>query len=156
MSVADNADWGRTVETAACERWPLEHVAGDDREPDWFDARFVAPLETELASGPIIEAGTPVEVKSCRTRYRGRYGRWWIRRESHERLLEAGGEYVLAIYDTGGIKRMSLLSAETVDCLISSWWETGDGGRDADEYRQVPWTAVFEDLVGPGGELCVE
>ncbi|AGB17366.1 hypothetical protein Halru_2795 [Halovivax ruber XH-70] len=153
MSVADNADWGRTVETAACERWPLEHVAGDDSEPDWFDARFVAPLETELAPVPIVEAGTPVEVKSCRRRYQGRYGRWWIKRESHEQLLEAGGEYVLAVTDRSGIVRMSLLDAETVDCLFSTWWGTGNGGKDAEEYRQVPWTAVFDDLVGQGGEV---
>lgn len=50
MSVADNADWGQTVKVAVCERWPLKHVAGDDSEPDWFDARFVAPLETEHIS----------------------------------------------------------------------------------------------------------
>ncbi|WP_247729579.1 hypothetical protein [Halovivax limisalsi] len=152
MSVADNADWGRTVETAACERWPLEHVAADNDKPDWFDARFVAPLEAESTPEPIVEAGTPVEVKSCRRRYCGRYGRWWIKRESHDRLVDAAGEYVLAVTDRTGIVRMSLLSAETVDCLCSTWWETGDGGPNAEEYRQVPWTVVFEDLVGPGGE----
>lgn len=152
MSVADNADWGRTVETAACDRWPLEHVAGDD-SPEWFDARTVAPIETPLASSPIAEEGTPVEVKACRRRYRGRYGRWWIRRENHERLLEAGGEYVLAVYDhaEGDVCRMALTSATTVDALVTSWWECGDGGRCADQYRQVPWTAAFDDLHEPGG-----
>jgi hypothetical protein len=35
----DNADWGLTVERAACERWQLEHIANDPAAPDWFDAR---------------------------------------------------------------------------------------------------------------------
>jgi hypothetical protein len=35
----DNADWGLTVERAACERWKLDHIANDPDAPDWFDAR---------------------------------------------------------------------------------------------------------------------
>lgn len=40
MSTAsrDNADWGLTVERAACERWQLDHIANDPDAPDRLDA----------------------------------------------------------------------------------------------------------------------
>lgn len=154
MSVADNPDWGRSVETVACDRWPLNRVSSDDDVPDWIDARTVDPIETELSPEPIVEAGTPVEVKACQRRYRGRNGRWWIKRGNHESLLAEDGEYVLAVYDSnsGDVVRMSLLSARTLDALVTSWWDCGDGGRTAEEYRQIPWTAVFDNLARPEGD----
>lgn len=151
MSVADNPEHCEAAERAACDRWPLEVVG--DGESDWFDAEVSAPISTELSDGPIVEVGTPVEVKSCRRRYGGRNGRWWIKRANHERLLGRDGEYVLAVRDASGdVLRLSLLSARTVDAMISEWWDTGNGGgRDADEFRQIPWSAVFESVDPAGG-----
>lgn len=84
----DNADWGLTVERAACERWQLEHVASDPTAPDWFDARATAVIRDatarESAFGPVA-ADTSIEVKAARYRveHNGsqRRGLWWLTRE---------------------------------------------------------------------------
>ena len=146
-SVADNADHGLNAEEAACERWPLERVSGNGDEPDWFDARFTEDCEAGLA-GIVAEAGTPVEVKVCRLRYPDRFGRWWIKRANHERLLKADGEYVLAVHEKGDVLRQGILSAQTVDALIEGWWAAGDGGQDADQFVQLPWSAVLDSVGG--------
>ena len=60
----DNADWGRTAETAACERWPLERVSGDTDDPWWHDARATGTITDTDGFGD-VEVGTPIEVKSA-------------------------------------------------------------------------------------------
>jgi len=147
VTVADNADFGLNAETAATERWPIERVQDNGDAPDWYDGRFVADLESDLG-GVIVGEGTLVESKACRREYRERRGRWWIRRRNHQKLLEADGEYVLAVYDpTGEILRQGLVSASTIDAIVDgNWWDAGAGGNQAEEYVQLPWSAVFEDL----------
>lgn len=145
VTVADNTDFGINAETAACERWALERV--EDEDPDWFDAQFTAELEG--AFGTIVPADTVVEVKSCRLEYRNRRGRWWIRRRNHERLLDEGGEYVLSVYrsSTAEVLRQALVSAVTVDAIVDGdWWDAGAGGNEAEEYVQLPWSTVFEEV----------
>lgn len=147
-STAANRDRGTDVEELACERWPLE--LADDAHCDWYDLEFIADLTT--ARPPVVvPAGTKAESKSCWIRYDGRAGRWWIERENHEDLVDADGEYVFSVVDgaSGDVERMALVPATTVDALIDEWWDCGDGGRTAEEYRQIPWTAVFDDLDEP-------
>jgi hypothetical protein len=156
VTVAKNRERGLDVEDAACERWPLDPVAEDRDERDsWYDLEFIADVEIELSSVPVVEAGTLAEVKSCYPDYDDRAGRWWIRRENHEKLVDAEGVYVLAVVErnTERVLRMALVDARTIDVIIDGdWWDAGDGGRSADQYRQISWTAIFKILQNPRGE----
>ena len=149
----DNADWGRTVETTSCDTWPaLEHVSADNNEPDWYDGRFVEDVvtgpETRVPGLTVVEAGTLAEIKACRIWVSDgssrRRGRWWIRKSSHDRLVEADGTYVLGIYNetTNEIPRLALVAARTVDTMIESWSACGPGHR-ADRCAQLSWSRVF-------------
>ncbi|RKD94742.1 hypothetical protein [Halopiger aswanensis] len=149
MTVAENRERGHYVETAACDRWPLERV--DDDRAEWHDLEFVQDLVGDRA-GVIATAGEVAEAKSCYETYDGRAGRWWIRRENHERLVGVDGWYILVVLEreSDEILRIALTRAATVDRIIDgNWWECGNGGRSAEQYRQIAWTAVFD---GVGGE----
>jgi hypothetical protein len=142
----EQADWGRTVETAACERWGLEAIAGDPDEPWWFDARATRPVDAS-PFGTVIP-GTPVESKAARYRIADggttRRGQWWLRQPSHERLVEADGEYVLAVYTPeNGVLSMRLVPAWWVDDLSLTWSACGDR-HHADRAARVPWSRVFD------------
>ncbi|WP_332898730.1 hypothetical protein [Haladaptatus sp. CMSO5] len=156
MSSIDNADWGLTVETAACERWSLEHVANEASEPDWHDAVATEGVqtgpETRTPGLVVLREGAPIEIKACRARMTDgastRRGRWWIRERSHERLLAAEGAYVLAVYDpdcVDSIRRLALLDARTVDSLIETWSPCG-ASHHAEYAARLPWSRVFDSL----------
>jgi|SRR5699024_1794264 len=152
----DNADWGRTVEIAACERWQLEHVAGDVAAPGWYDAattRVVSDAaDSRVSAFGSVEVQTPVEVKAARFRVQEagsqRRGRWWLRESSHRALLEADGEYALAVYDPapepdGGVLSLALRPAWWVGERVTSWSPCGPGHR-ADRAACVPWNRAFD------------
>jgi hypothetical protein len=147
----DNADWGLTVERAACERWQLEHIASDPAAPDWFDARATAVIrgakahETEFGA---VVADTAIEVKAARFRveHNGsqRRGLWWLRESSHRRLLAADGEYALGVYTpVQGVLALILRPAWWVEHRISCWSSCGDDHR-ADRAARIPWSRVFD------------
>lgn len=147
----DNADWGLTVERAACERWQLEHIASDPAAPDWFDARATVVIrgerthETEFGA---VVADTAVEVKAARFRvdHNGsqRRGLWWLRESSHRRLLAADGEYALGVYSpVQGVLALVLRPAWWVEQRISCWSACGDDHR-ADRAARIPWSRVFD------------
>lgn len=147
----DNADLGLTVETSVCERWPeLHHVANDDKVPDWYDAitteAIVTGPDARVAGLTVVEAGTPIEVKSCRNWIDdGRRGRWWIREGAHERLLKADGEYALAIRDDDNdVLRAVLVPAHTVDVLLAGRWTNCGEHHVAERSAQLPWSAVLD------------
>ena len=62
MTVAENRERGHYVETAACDRWPLERV--DDDRAEWHDLEFVDDVVGDRA-GVIATAGEVAEAKSC-------------------------------------------------------------------------------------------
>ncbi|ADB60834.1 hypothetical protein Htur_1949 [Haloterrigena turkmenica DSM 5511] len=130
MTVAENRERGHNVETAACDRWPLERVADDRAE--WYDLEFVADVVDELA-GTIATVGDVVEAKSCYATYDGRAGRWWIRRENHERLVDDGGWYVLVVLERDDLtyeQRTEI--AETLSTRATTFEaeQSGDVDRD--------------------------
>jgi hypothetical protein len=150
----DNADWGRTVEMAACERWQLEHVAGEVAAPGWYDA-VTTRLLSDAAGSRVSAFGsvgsdTPVEVKAARFRVQEgvsqRRGRWWLRESSHRALADADGEYALAVYDPapdGGILVLALRPAWWVAECVTAWSPCGVGHR-ADRAACVPWSRAFD------------
>jgi len=155
MTVATNRNRGLDVEDEACQRWPAKSVPEDrDQRDGWYDLIFTDDIVEDISGSAIVEEGTFAECKSCFADYDDRAGRWWIRRRNHELLAETDGVYVLAIVEreTHRILRMPLVDATTIDAPIDgNWWETGNGGRSADEYRQLSWTAVFDSCFEPEG-----
>jgi len=147
----DNADWGRTAETAACEHWPLERVSGDTDEPWWFDARATESIIDTDGFGD-VEVGTPIEVKSALWRIDAnggdRRGRWLLRERAHEQLLEADGEYALAVVRAAeSIVGLVLRPAWFVDGLVTSWSPTSTrrSARSGRRVAQIPWGRVFDE-----------
>ena len=147
----DNADWGRSAETAACERWPLERVSSDADEPWWFDARAT---ETIFGNDGFsdVEAGTPIKVKSARWRIDAnggdRRGRWLLRERAHEQLLDADGEYALAVVrEDEGVVAIVLRPAWFVDDLVTAWSPTSTrrSARSGRRVAQIVWGRVFDE-----------
>jgi hypothetical protein len=150
----DNADWGRTVEIAACDRWQLEHVAGDVAAPGWYDALTTRSLsdarDSRESTFGVVGSDTPVEAKAARYRVQEagsqRRGRWWLRESSHRALIEADGEYALAVYDPapdGGVLSLALRPAWWVGARVTAWSPCGPGHR-ADRAARLPWSRVFD------------
>ena len=151
----DNADWGLTVERAACERWQLDHTASDPDAPDWFDARATTSIQNETREGAFgavgaVGADTAIEVKAARFRveHNGsqRRGLWWVRESSHRRLVEAAGEYALGVYTPlKGVLALVLRPAWWVEQRVTCWSSCGDDHR-ADRAARIPWSRVFDPM----------
>lgn len=138
------ADWGRTVETAACERWDLSLVADEPEAPWWHDAEATRPIDGSPFG--TIAAGTPIDAKAARYRIDNgspRRGRWWLRQSSHEKLVAEDGEYALAVYSPeSGVLAMRLVPAWWVDEEVTRWSPSGSRHR-SDRSAQIPWSRVF-------------
>lgn len=144
MSVLETEEAGLLVEEAACERYALEHVANNGSEPQWYDA--LATAETDVTG---VEAGVEVECKAAVDWFQNggarRRGRWWFARTAHERLLEAGGQYVLGVYDpeTASVRRLAMLDVEWVDGELDSRWTACGPRHPSEASAQIPWGVVF-------------
>jgi len=141
---------------AACGRWQLKHVAGDVAAPGWYDALTTRVLSDAVDGGVSafgsVESHKLVEMKAApfRVQEAGSQcrGRWWLRESSHRALLEADGEYALAVYDpapepNGGVLSLALRPAWWVDARITAWSPCGPG-HQADRAACVPWSRAFD------------
>lgn len=132
----ENERWGRYTEWVARIRYGLTA----DREV-FHDAR--------------ADDGTPVEVKGCiRRTAAGRRGKFFVRQANHERLVDAGGKYALAVYDPSDWKRgpilaMAVRPATWLDDVDAAW--TGNGSRRGEVVKRPRWNAVFSPEDIPGG-----
>lgn len=97
----------------------------------------------------VLEAGTVVEIKSTMAVYGSeqRRGRWKLRENQHQALLEAGGVYLFAVCEPRPARpliSMKIVPATTVDHVIdevASWRDERDGrGRKT----QLAWSRVFD------------
>lgn len=100
--------------------------------------------------------GIPVEVKACkrRTGRREDHGKYFIRKENHEKLREAGGYYVFVLYDPciwkhGPVLKLEMKPAEWLDGVDGYGW-TGNGTRRGERVKRPPWPVVFSDPELPG------
>ncbi len=138
-SVADDRNRGIDVEDESCSQWPLEPAA--ENRGKWSDPVAVDHFGF---NGRSVSAGDRLKCKSCWDRYGSRRGRWWIARAAHTRLVDREAGYIL---------RMSLVRASRVDQLIGGrWTHCGRGGKGIEQYRQLPWSAVFDLAETLGGE----
>jgi len=144
-AVPSSKDSGETVEADLIQLVPeLEPVHGDRSHHDARASDVITPTpELPLGSTPLVETGTPVEIKAAQVRLSdGQRGRWYLRWEQHRMLLEAGGAYALVVYDPApGHPHLGrlLVPASIVDELVNSWIQP-DGRAD---YAQVSWSRAI-------------
>jgi len=93
----------------------------------------------------LLERGMLVEIKSVVVSYAdGSRGRFYVRPEQHEQLLEDAGVYLFAVCrDTPDreVIALKIVPATTVDAVIGSWIDGGDGRSN---YAQLAWSRVFD------------
>lgn len=152
-SVPSSKRSGETVEADLIQEIPaLEAVAERD---GWHDARAAAVIEPTpalpLASTPLVDAGTPVEIKAAQGRLTsGERGRWYLRRGQHDKLRAAGGAYALVVYaPRPGHPHLArlLVPASIVDAFVSSWIDP-DGRQ---EYAQIAWSRLIDPVAVSDG-----
>ena len=130
----------------------LEAVDGlayvPDTETEHVDARaetLVVPSRSLPFVGIcLLEVGSLVEIKSAIPRLAsGRRGRFYLRREQHELLCDAGGSYLFAVCEPRPGREpvaMKVVPATVVDDAITAW---RSGGDDRPECSQVAWSRIF-------------
>ncbi|WP_049928660.1 hypothetical protein [Halopiger goleimassiliensis] len=131
----------------------LEYVG--DRTATWHDARTTAllePRETLPFYGiVVVEPETPVEIKGCQIRTsngsRSTRGRFYVKRDAHEQLLEAAGMYLFVVYlPRPGLPQVAraVVPATIVDELLAGRWYDVDGNRSESEVAKLAWSHVLE------------
>ncbi|WP_132060222.1 hypothetical protein [Halorussus amylolyticus] len=148
---------GELVEAEVVELVPeLTYVS--DREAEWHDARVTALLEPSeditFCSINLLATGVPVEIKAAQFRLAsGRSGRFFIRQRQHQRLLNANGAYLLAVYDPRGhhVLAMAVIPASILDEVLPDGWTEVHGDRAERGYRQLAWSRVLDSETVDGG-----
>lgn len=132
-----------------------------DTDAEHYDARVqdvIVPDESLPTVGlPVLEVGLGVEIKSAIVRLAsGQRGRFYVRRDQHERLLEDAGVYLFAVCKSSGRHRdvvaMIVVPATAIDELVDllgGWRDAGDGRS---EYKQIGWTNLIDVDRVEGGE----
>ncbi|WP_415381452.1 hypothetical protein [Halosimplex sp. TS25] len=151
---------GDSVESAVINADPgIEYVG--DSEATWHDCRTIQCLspcyERPFLGIPVIESGTPGEIKSaCVVRSNGDYdrsGAWYIKRQAHEKLLEAAGFYILVVYaprPETPILRSVIIPASLLDEHLDGRWYDVDADRSENEVAQLTWTVLIDRENVPG------
>ncbi|MEY7849551.1 hypothetical protein AB7C87_10190 [Natrarchaeobius sp. A-rgal3] len=131
----------------------LEYVG--DRTATWHDARTTTLLEptTSLPFFGIVlvEPDIPIEIKGCQIETsngnRSTRGRFYVKRGAHDRLLEAGGMYLLVVYlPRPGLPQVAraIVPATIVDELLSDRWYEVGGKRSENEVAKLAWSHVID------------
>lgn len=153
-TLSSSKDIGDSVESVVINREPgLEPVG--DAVATWYDARTVECLDPSsrrpFLGIPLVESGTEVEIKgACVTRSNGTRecpGHWYIKREAHEELLEAGGVYILVVYapfpDTPVLASAVVPASILDEHLRGSWYEVS-ADRSESEVVQLSWSRLID------------
>ncbi|WP_436343756.1 hypothetical protein [Natronorubrum sp. FCH18a] len=130
----------------------LEYVG--DRTATWHDARTTAVLEASRSLPfygiVLVEPETPVEIKGCQIETsngsRSTRGRFYVKRNAHDQLLEAGGMYLLVVYlPRPGLPQVAraIVPATIVDELLSGRWYDVGGSRSEQEVAKLAWSHVI-------------
>ncbi|MEY7847904.1 hypothetical protein AB7C87_01700 [Natrarchaeobius sp. A-rgal3] len=130
----------------------IEYVG--DRTATWHDARTTTLLEptTSLPFYGIVlvEPDVPIEIKGCQIETsngsRSTRGRFYVKRDAHDRLLEAGGMYLLVVYlPRPGLPQVAraIVPASLVDELLTDRWYEVGGKRSENEVAKLAWSHVI-------------
>jgi hypothetical protein len=130
----------------------------DDSDAEWHDARttglFEPTHERPFDGLCLVEVGTPVEIKATLPEHqngeRTAPGRWYIKRPSHERLVDANGVYHLNVYaprPSTPLLASVVVAAATIDDLLTGYWYQ-NRGRDV---ARLSWPRVIDENRVTGG-----
>jgi len=128
----------------------LEWVSDrDDEHIDAVTTEAVWPSDRVRLGGIcVVEPDTRVEIKSATVRLTsGQRGRYYIRKQQHEALLEDSGVYFLAIYAPASHEVITLagVPATIVDERLPGWRDLDRG----ETYTQVSWSSVVNPAIVP-------
>lgn len=146
--LAESKAAGERAESDVVRIVPQLGLVPDD-VAEWYDAvateQIDAAADLRYRGLRVLEAGTPVEIKSALVRHAdGQRGRWYFRRGQHDRLAGVGGVYCLAVCDADrrvlGVRVVPVVFVEERlgEC---SWVDAGVGRQDA---VRITWTHVFD------------
>lgn len=143
--VAANRAAGEQTERHVAAAVPALGLVPDDvvETYDAIATSAIFPSESLPMVGLCVVArGTRVEIKSAvRRQSHGERGRFYVRPEQHDRLVEAGGVYVFAVVDEDRRPlALKVVPATTFEALIPAWRSGGDGRSD---YAQLAWSNLF-------------
>lgn len=146
-------DIGDFIEHEIVDSLSLKPVP--DAEVEWYDAIAEHTISiglVDLSDTICVEQGTPIEIKGARYRISDgtgtRRGRFYLKQNSHKKLLEAGGVYCSVVYNDDGILAVAWLKPETVDELVGSW---SDVDRSHGNVALVNWSAILPPSIVNGG-----
>lgn len=147
--VAANKAAGESAERSVQDHVPQLGLVPDD-VVDHYDAIATATIDPTsdlpIVGICLVERGTRVEIKSVVKNYTdGARGRFYVRRNQHERLLEAAGVYLFAVCSetsSRDVLALKIVPAVAVDDAIYSWL---DGGPGRSDYAQLAWSNIFDD-----------
>lgn len=95
------------------------------------------------AETPGFEPGTAIEVKSVRVEHHDGTGRLGVHPDTHARLVDEGGSYVVVLYgeiDVGGSTRIVVLAVDVVEAeTIGRFVPASASG-----YAKVRWDHVLD------------
>jgi len=152
--LTDSKAIGSSVEAVVTDSDPALERVGDS-VATWHDARTIdclSPSDDRPFCGIcVVETDTPVEIKgACVVRSNGtrqRAGHWYLKRDAHERLLDAAGVYILAVYAPRSgtpVLRSVVIPASLLDEHLRESWYTVEGDRSEDEVAQITWTRLID------------
>lgn len=153
-------DLGSKIEELVATADELELV-GDDRA-EWHDARATDVLEPargrRFGGICLVERDTPIEIKGCLVEQsngadRTTPGRWYIKKEAHERLEAERGVYWLVVYERDPIAIVGqiIVPAATIGEFLEGRWY--DNGRHEGDVAKLGWPTILGDVtIAEGGD----
>ncbi|WP_181685838.1 hypothetical protein [Halorhabdus salina] len=146
MSRAASKRAGEAAEATVIQRVPeLAPAPGRSEHVDAeTETVFVPHAEVPTVGLPVVERGTPVEIKSCGVvaTVAQSHGRFYLRKRQHAHLVDVSGVYLFAVTTPhdADVLALKFVPATVVGEAIAGWVEP-DGRAD---YAQLAWTRVFD------------
>ncbi|QLH83383.1 hypothetical protein [Halosimplex pelagicum] len=146
---------GDSVEAVVINAEPRLEAVGDS-VATWHDAvtlKCLSPsYERPIYAIPVVDSGVETEIKGAAVvRSNGTRqspGHWYIKRGAHEKLKDAGGVYLLAVYglrESTPILRSVIIPATVLDDVLEGrWYEVDIEGRSEKEVVQLTWTTLID------------
>jgi hypothetical protein len=132
----------------------IEPVSDDDARADSRATTAMYPSQDlPFSSICVVESGTPVEIKSAMVRATAanERGRYYLRRDQHEFLLNQRAVYLLAVCKP--TPQREILSKRIVPAAVVNEfrhpWKTPD---DRPAYDQLAWSVLIDSRRINGGE----
>lgn len=137
---------GESAENQIIQLVDAIEPVSDDVHVDGRARRTFSPTSDLPTVGlPLVERGTDIEIKTAIPRLSsGQRGRFYLRLEQHETLVERSALYLFAVCSPRPERPalgLKIVPAVSVDALIDSWIDP-DGRQP---YVQLSWSNIFDE-----------